>query len=458
MRKHEDQSLSRSIDDARRVMHAVSCKILPMIHRRLNEYERANIKTGHVYVYKETTARTSGGIGIERWTDSYRWKASVNKEDFLYYTEDREYLNRPQPFSRLRRAIIQSPRTGGSYTFIITSSPLVKQTFTARVQLDDSPVVEKWHLIAYYAEEDQDKLDTVDTRQALKSLVVPPENYTPARKSRSTFASRTSSNQRKRKVAPIAPAPISLTASTMPGASSDRSMPSSELRDCSPSIPPLPFVALSSHADNQYPSLPEANAPPPLEYAIYPSQVNPSSLPLANVPMQSQPAYDSPSSATSTTCYSPTPPPPEPEYDSAACGTYDHNNFFMPNILRSCPPTQLIGRTLPSPEFNAALTQSYRDGYYCYAFPGMPDPRIVVMPMTRNEVDEEYLTTLNNTQQPDDNVIYDVNSYSNYGFTKSPAYGDSACTISDNFVGQVRSSASNANIYTNGNSAFYGNA
>ena len=60
----------RSVHDAHIIFHAVSLKILPMITRRLDADERANLRSGCVYAWEERGPHTEvTGLGIERFTE-----------------------------------------------------------------------------------------------------------------------------------------------------------------------------------------------------------------------------------------------------------------------------------------------------------------------------------------------------------------------------------------------------
>ena len=64
----------RSTRDAHIIFHAVSIGLLPMISRRLDNDERAALRSGNVYAWEERGSHTEvTGLGIERFTEGRRW-------------------------------------------------------------------------------------------------------------------------------------------------------------------------------------------------------------------------------------------------------------------------------------------------------------------------------------------------------------------------------------------------
>lgn len=61
----------RDVADAHKVLEAVRLNILPLIRRRLVAHERAQLKSGNVFVWEESEESDEGGL--VRWTEGRRW-------------------------------------------------------------------------------------------------------------------------------------------------------------------------------------------------------------------------------------------------------------------------------------------------------------------------------------------------------------------------------------------------
>ena len=59
----------RDAQDALILFEAVRLNILPLITRRLNGNERAQLKSGNIFVWEESESKG----GLSRWTDGRRW-------------------------------------------------------------------------------------------------------------------------------------------------------------------------------------------------------------------------------------------------------------------------------------------------------------------------------------------------------------------------------------------------
>ena len=51
------------------LFEAVRLSVLPLITRRLNGNERAQLKSGNIFVWEESESKG----GLSRWTDGRRW-------------------------------------------------------------------------------------------------------------------------------------------------------------------------------------------------------------------------------------------------------------------------------------------------------------------------------------------------------------------------------------------------
>lgn len=59
----------RDAQDALMLFEAVRLNVLPLITRRLNGNERAQLKSGNIFVWEESESKG----GLSRWTDGRRW-------------------------------------------------------------------------------------------------------------------------------------------------------------------------------------------------------------------------------------------------------------------------------------------------------------------------------------------------------------------------------------------------
>ncbi|KAF8813901.1 hypothetical protein BYT27DRAFT_7180681 [Phlegmacium glaucopus] len=156
----------RTTADALIIFHAVRHDILHMVKRRLDSEERRNITPGDVFVWEErSTNPDASGLGIERWTDSIRWGPSRTKDDFLFYHEKHDSD--------------ANVVTEGSSNSLYGRQPLIKQTYSVYVELDDRRA--KWHLIAYFTRDTCNHLKTVDDYPHLAAIPVPQGAYRAAR-------------------------------------------------------------------------------------------------------------------------------------------------------------------------------------------------------------------------------------------------------------------------------------
>lgn len=79
----------RSVRDAELVLHAVALGLRPMVRRRLDEGERAELRSGCVYVWEEGSndPLQSTGQEIQRFTEGRSWGPSRAHNNFLIYQE-----------------------------------------------------------------------------------------------------------------------------------------------------------------------------------------------------------------------------------------------------------------------------------------------------------------------------------------------------------------------------------
>ncbi|KAJ7289499.1 Gti1/Pac2 family-domain-containing protein [Mycena rebaudengoi] len=187
----------RNCTDAQVLLEAVRLKVLPLIKHRLAEHERAELQSGNVYVWEESDDQSS----LCRWTDGRRWSQSRTRGDCLFYQEKIEmtfeekqakaarrwglcitarYLVHFFSYSRALKASdlpvnIPSPCRRTHRPSKVNG--LTKQTYTANVRMLDSGEIRKWHIVAYYTDNDLPRLPTVDDFDYLRRIRIPDGIY-----------------------------------------------------------------------------------------------------------------------------------------------------------------------------------------------------------------------------------------------------------------------------------------
>lgn len=114
--------------DALLIFKACQIGALSRVRRRLSDRERANVRSGSIFVWYESEA------GMRRWTDGRSWSPSRVSGSFLTYKE----LNCKQ-----NKRFIQPAQV------VFKENGLVKQSFSIMTQPS-----EKIHIISYYTEAD----------------------------------------------------------------------------------------------------------------------------------------------------------------------------------------------------------------------------------------------------------------------------------------------------------------
>ncbi|KAI9455479.1 Gti1/Pac2 family-domain-containing protein [Lactarius psammicola] len=174
----------RTARDAEIIFHAVRVGILPMVVQRLGSEERMALCSGCVYVWEERNSGLSESMeqGIERFTEGRSWGPSRARDDFLFYHE-KDTAPKSLMVERTRAIRYQEDPVGASAMRPRRRGEhMIKQTYSVYVQTTEG--MKKWHLNAYWTQEDLDQLSTVDDFPELRSLDVPPGHYLCARTNR----------------------------------------------------------------------------------------------------------------------------------------------------------------------------------------------------------------------------------------------------------------------------------
>ncbi|KAJ7131301.1 Gti1/Pac2 family-domain-containing protein, partial [Mycena epipterygia] len=165
----------RDITDAHRVLEAVRLNILPLIKRRLVPYERAQLRSGNVFVWEESEYED----GLVRWTEGRRWSQSKLRRDCLVYEEKIETTCAERQDKAARRAMKVSeslqpvpapPRQKDRPSKV---GGLTKKTYSVTVQLPGAAATRKWHVVAYCSACDAADLPVIEDYDYLRNIRVP---------------------------------------------------------------------------------------------------------------------------------------------------------------------------------------------------------------------------------------------------------------------------------------------
>ncbi|KAK0239897.1 Gti1/Pac2 family-domain-containing protein [Armillaria nabsnona] len=175
----------RDTRDAHIIFEAVRQGFLKPVTRRLNEAERSmSVRSGAVFVWEERDDES----GLKRWTDGRLWGQSRMREPYLFYDEklpshggEPSTSPRSPPAFRFvdgvsrtipsSSALLHQDRSGGNHP------GLIKQAYSAWVQLSPTGTPRKWHLTAYFTYADLPTIPTVDADAILRNIIVPPGIY-----------------------------------------------------------------------------------------------------------------------------------------------------------------------------------------------------------------------------------------------------------------------------------------
>ncbi|KAJ7744981.1 Gti1/Pac2 family-domain-containing protein [Mycena maculata] len=166
----------RNAHDAHVVFEATRQGFLHPVTRRLDENERAQVKSGNVFVWLED----DHAPGLKRWTDGRVWSQSRMREPFLFYDEKTgDSSDSPDPSFQTYRFVDGVSRGGPSSSAVSHQERstnihrgLVKQAYSAWVVSPNS-MPRKWHITAYFRYDDLPHIPTVDRDPCLGKIIVP---------------------------------------------------------------------------------------------------------------------------------------------------------------------------------------------------------------------------------------------------------------------------------------------
>ncbi|KNE61727.1 hypothetical protein AMAG_06529 [Allomyces macrogynus ATCC 38327] len=131
-----------TVHDVLLVVEACRCNLLPRVTRRLSERQRAAIRAGAVYVWRDHEA------GIKRWTDGRTWSPSRVYGSFLVY---RECVPRAQLAQLVAAGQTEQVKKGHRGEYCYLPQGLVKKTISVGLA---SGLV--FHVVAYTNDEATD--------------------------------------------------------------------------------------------------------------------------------------------------------------------------------------------------------------------------------------------------------------------------------------------------------------
>ncbi|KAK7050528.1 Gti1/Pac2 family-domain-containing protein [Favolaschia claudopus] len=199
----------RDAADAHKVLEAVRLNILPLIRRRLVPHERAQLKSGNVFVWEESEDSEEGGL--VRWTEGRRWSQSRMRGDYLFYEEKIETTPEEKQAKAARRVNkaselqIDLPAPPKRKDRPSKANGLTKQTYSVTVRMPGASTTRKWHIVAYFSAADYARLPVVDNYDYLRGIRVPEGVFTSNRTtcSNSTYSDELDSNRGS--LSPVSP-------------------------------------------------------------------------------------------------------------------------------------------------------------------------------------------------------------------------------------------------------------
>lgn len=171
----------RDAQDALILFEAVRLNILPLITRRLNGNERAQLRSGNVFVWEESESKG----GLSRWTDGRRWSQSRMRGDFLWYEEQIEMSQEERDAKAARRARKAidpaTPSVVRRQDRPAKTGGFIKQTYSTLVRHISG--CRKWHIVAYFSGDDYMRLPVIAHYEYLRRLRVPDGIFLPGKAS-----------------------------------------------------------------------------------------------------------------------------------------------------------------------------------------------------------------------------------------------------------------------------------
>ncbi|KAF7290287.1 hypothetical protein MIND_01342700 [Mycena indigotica] len=168
----------RDVSDAHKVLEAVRMNLLPLIRRRLLAHERAQLRSGNVFVWEESDDVDEGGLTFLLIPASYRSQSRM-RGDYLFYEEKVDTTPEEKQAKAIRRAKKASesaanlPPPPKRKDRPAKQDGLTKQTYSVTVRLPGAATLRKWHIVAYFSAADFTLLPVVDHYDYLRNIRVP---------------------------------------------------------------------------------------------------------------------------------------------------------------------------------------------------------------------------------------------------------------------------------------------
>ncbi|KAJ7256189.1 Gti1/Pac2 family-domain-containing protein [Mycena haematopus] len=165
----------RDLADVHRVLEAVRLNMLPLIKRRLVPHERAQLRSGNVFVWEQSEYDD----GLVRWTEGRRWSQSKMRGDCLVYEEKIGTTKEEKHARAIRRA-----RRASDSSEPIPMPPkrkdrpakidgLTKQTYSVTIRMPGTAKINKWHVVAYFTARNSSLLPVVEDYEYLRNIRIP---------------------------------------------------------------------------------------------------------------------------------------------------------------------------------------------------------------------------------------------------------------------------------------------
>ncbi|KAF7377296.1 hypothetical protein MSAN_00150000 [Mycena sanguinolenta] len=165
----------RDLSDVHRILEAVRLNVLPLIKRRLGAHERAQLRSGNVFVWEESEYDD----GLVRWTEGRQWSQSKMRGDCLLYEEKIGTTQEEKQAKAMRRAMRASdssepiPMPPKRKDRPAKIDGLTKQTYSVTIRLPGAAQSKKWHVVAYFTARDASLLPVVEDYEYLRNIRVP---------------------------------------------------------------------------------------------------------------------------------------------------------------------------------------------------------------------------------------------------------------------------------------------
>ncbi|RKP06379.1 Gti1/Pac2 family-domain-containing protein, partial [Thamnocephalis sphaerospora] len=131
--------------DALLLLEACRQQVLPYVTNRLDEAQRADIRSGQIFVWDQEAT------GIQRWTDGRRWSSSRPRGNFIIYRELCDDSEIAAAHAR-KQAGDSAVLTSAGLRIPVKAGGLIKRALSVTTS-DGS----HFHLVSYYRVDDYER-------------------------------------------------------------------------------------------------------------------------------------------------------------------------------------------------------------------------------------------------------------------------------------------------------------